>query len=77
MKPNSAALSAMRAIEAALAAELQPVPKGWFTTTDYGEAQGIKASQARARIREGLRLKVLESQSWRFKGGKRAIYRVR
>jgi hypothetical protein len=77
MKSNSAALSAMRSIESALANEIQPVPKGWFTTSEYAETQGIGGRWARERISEGLRLKVLESKSWRFKGGTRAIYRVK
>ena len=72
-----ACLDAMRALETALADELQPVPKGWFTRADYEEASGLKDSQARRKIREGIARGVIESKLWRFKIGPRPIYRVR
>jgi hypothetical protein len=78
MNPRlKACLAAAQALDAALAKELKPIPKDWWTREDFQESKGIKRSAAKEQVSEMLKRGIIETQKWRVKSGWVPIYRVK
>lgn len=73
----SACVAAARALDAALSAELKPIPDGWFSRQMFQESEGVTKSTAKDRIQQMTRRGLLEKQNWRTATGTTPIYRVK
>lgn len=72
----SACVAAARALEAALSAELQPIPKGWFSRRMFQEENGISLYQAKDQIQKLKMRNMVEVRQWRVETGSIPIYRL-
>lgn len=72
----NACLEAIRALDAALAGELRPIPPGWFSRQML-QSEGLSRDQAKAAIQKMKHRGIVEVNQWKTASGTVPIYRVR
>lgn len=74
----SACVEAIRALDAALAGEIQPIPDGWFSRQMMQEeGGGMTRERAKEKIRQMKTRGLVEEKRWKTPTGTVPIYHLR